>query len=119
VAVDRPNIVVTAQADFRAEGAQVAASLPAALALVAQPLPAFCIGGGELYRAALPHADIIYLTEIDRDFDGDAHFPPFDRARWCENERTPGRTEGPEGFAYAFVTYAPRASCAPSAGASP
>lgn len=115
---DRQNIVVTARPDFRAEGAQVAASFPAALARVAQPLPAFCIGGAELYRAALPLADIIYLTEIDRDFDGDAHFPPFDRARWRETERTPGRLEGPDGFAYAFVTYARRPTGAPLAGAS-
>ncbi len=110
---DRQNIVVSTRAGFGAEGAQVVASLPAALACVARPLPAFCIGGGELYRAALPLADRIYLTEIDRDFEGDAHFPSIDPAGWREVERTPSTMEGPEGFAYAFVTYARRAAGAP------
>ena len=33
------------------------------------------IGGAELYALALPHADEMVLTEIDRDYDGDARFP--------------------------------------------
>ena len=78
---ERQNIVVTRQRDFAAAGAEVAHSFAAALALVRLPEPAFCIGGGELYRAALPFATTLHLTEIARDFDGDARFPPFDARR--------------------------------------
>jgi dihydrofolate reductase len=39
----------------------------------------FCIGGGELYRAALPFATTLHMTEIARAFEGDARFPPIDR----------------------------------------
>jgi dihydrofolate reductase len=46
------------------------------------PAPAFCIGGGELYAEALPLATLMYLTEIDRDFEGDVRFPAFDRREW-------------------------------------
>jgi dihydrofolate reductase len=101
----RQNLVVSARPGYRADGAEVAPTLESALARVALPPPAFCIGGGELYRAALPLAETLHLTEIDRDFDGDARFPPFDRASWRETERIPGRLDGPDGFAYAFVTY--------------
>ena len=36
------------------------------------------IGGEEIYKLALPHADRIYLTKIEIDFEGDAYFPEFD-----------------------------------------
>src|SRR5438552_1009906 len=51
---ERQNIVVTRQRNYAAAGAEVAASFEAALALVRSPEPVFCIGGGELYRLALP-----------------------------------------------------------------
>ena len=102
---DRQNIVVTRDASFRASGADVVHSLDEALKRAVLPPPVFCIGGAELYRAALPIADALYLTEIDRDFEGDVHLPPLDRAQWREVTREPGRVEGPDGFGYAFVTY--------------
>ncbi len=102
---ERQNIVVTRQRAYTAPGAEVAASLDDALALVRLPEPAFCIGGGELYRAALPRAVRLHLTEIDREFDGDARFPAWRRGDWRETAREPNRSEGPDGFGYAYVTY--------------
>lgn len=99
----RQNIVVTRQPGLAAEGIDVARSLDEALARVRMPAPAFCIGGAELYRVALPRADVLYLTEIDRDFAGDTVFPHYDRGPWREVARE--SAEAPEGFAYAFVTY--------------
>ena len=100
----RQNIVVTRDPDYAAAGAEVATTLDAALALVRLPPPAFCIGGGELYRAALPRATMLYLTEIDRDFEGDATFPPFERADWPETRREAQRGDGPDALTYRFVT---------------
>jgi len=102
---DRQNIVVTRNKDFRASGAEVASTLADALALVRLPAPAFCIGGGELYREALPHAGVIHLTEVGRDFDGDATFPEFDRGEWREVEREAHAGLADDGLPYAFVTY--------------
>jgi len=99
----RQNIVVTRRAGFGAEGAQAAHSLGDALGMVRMPAPAFCIGGAELYRAALPLADVLYMTEIERDFEGDVRFPPFDRSAFRVTSREEVRPEG--GFDYAFVTY--------------
>jgi dihydrofolate reductase len=105
----RQNIVVTRDPHYAAAGAEVATTLDAALALVRLPPPAFCIGGGELYRAALPRATTLYLTEIDRDFEGDTTFPPFDRADWPETRREAQRGDGPDAFTYRFVTRERRA----------
>jgi dihydrofolate reductase len=102
---DRQNIVVTRQRDFQAPGATVVASLDAALAAVIMPEPVFVIGGEALYRSALPVAVLLYLTEIERDFHGDARFPPFERAEWREIAREAREPASGEGFAYHFATY--------------
>jgi len=102
---DRQNIVVTRQRDFTAPGAQVAASLEDALAAVALPEPVFVIGGEALYRAALPIAQDMYLTEIQRDYPGDARFPDFARDGWREMHREAHRASSPAGFDFAFTTY--------------
>jgi dihydrofolate reductase len=99
----RDNIVVTRNERFVARGASVAPSLEAALALCADSPVAFVIGGEELYVAALAHADALLLTEIQRDYEGDARFPDIDRAAWRESERIPhSSAEGPR---YDFVRY--------------
>jgi dihydrofolate reductase len=102
---ERQNIVVTRRHGYVAPGAETAASLDEALARVRLPGPVFCIGGGEIYAEALPRADLVYLTEIARDFAGDAKFPAFDRSQWRESAREPRERADPEGFDYAFVTY--------------
>lgn len=94
----RTNIVITRRQDWRADGAQVAASPQAALAGQGD---VFVIGGAEIYRALLPLADRIELTEVDAAFDGDAHFT-FDRSSWNEIARE--RHQTPDGLAYSYVT---------------
>jgi dihydrofolate reductase len=99
----RQNIVVTRAPGWRADGAEVAHSFAEAVAKVTMPTPAFCIGGGELFMLALPHADMLYMTEIDRDFAGDVAFPVIDRKVWREIERVSGPPV--DGLDYAYVTY--------------
>lgn len=93
----RRNVVVTRQSDWQAEGAE-RRTLAEALAL---PGDVMVIGGAEIYRAALPQADCIELTEVHGAFDGDAVFS-FDRTGWTETAREQHVT--PEGLAYSFVT---------------
>ena len=101
----RQNIVVTRKRDYAAVGAEIAGSLSEALGCARLPEPVFCIGGSEIYRAALPHATHLYLTEIAKDFEGDARFPHWSRADWRETTREAGPADTPTGFAYAYVTY--------------
>jgi dihydrofolate reductase len=92
----RRNIVVTYRQDWRADGAE-AMTLEKAL----QAENIFVIGGAEIYRAALPAAGRIELTEVHRAFDGDATFT-FDRSGWKEIAREDHVT--PDGLGYSFVT---------------
>jgi dihydrofolate reductase len=104
----RRSIVVTRNPDFSAAGAEVVGSLDAALALVADAPEAFVIGGAQLYAAAMPRADRLLITEIDRDFDGDTFMPAPDAVRWRETQREPHPPAGDRDFAFAYVTYEPR-----------
>ena len=99
----RRNFVVTRRAGFEATGAEVADSLDAALARCAGEPIAFVIGGAELYAAALPRAEALELTEIHRDFEGDARFPEFPRREWREAKREPQAGAG--GLRFDFVRY--------------
>lgn len=102
----RRNLVVTRQADWRAEGAEPAPSLEAALERLEGSERAFVIGGAQLYAEALPHADELLLTEIDADMEGDAVFPPWDRGAFVERSRETHRAAA--GWDYAFVHWVRR-----------
>ena len=65
----------------------------------------FLIGGAQLYADALPSADRLIVTEIDADFEGDAHFPTPDPKVWHEVARETHHAAAPNDFDYAFVTY--------------
>ncbi len=93
---ERRNIVVTRQGDFHAAGAEI---MPIDDALRLEN--AMVIGGAEIYQLALPLASRIELTDVHRDFDGDAVFT-FERRGWKEIAREDHVT--PEGLAYSFVT---------------
>lgn len=98
---ERMNIVVTRQADWKDEGAIAASSLDDALAKATEAAEVMVIGGAEIYRAALPLARRIELTEVHRAFDGDAHFS-FDRAGWREVAREEHATQ--DGLSFSYVT---------------
>ena len=61
------------------------------------------IGGEQIYSMALPRAARIYLTEVHREFAGDATFPEFDRDDWREVSRTLCPPTGPETPPASFV----------------
>ena len=101
----RQSIVVSRDSAYAASGADVVTSLEQALAVVRMPWPAYCIGGGEIYRVALPRATTLHLTEIHREFAGDVFFPEFERDAWRETRREEHHSEDPAVPSYAFVTY--------------
>jgi dihydrofolate reductase len=87
----RPNVVVTRNPDWSADGVQVAGSLDEAYALADDhDLDVAVIGGSAVYAAALPLADAQVLTEVHLRPDGDTTYPVFDRAEWHETRREPG-----------------------------
>ena len=99
----RHNVVVTRDASWHAEGATVAASLDAALALARDAERVFVSGGAELYTLALPVADELELTEVDAAFPADTFFPPWNRADFRQTSREAHQSD--TGLRYNFVSY--------------
>ena len=98
----RRNIVVTRQADWVAEGAERAGSLPEAVSICTDAAETWVIGGAQIYAEAAPLAQRAVVTEIDRDFDGDAWAPVLG-PEWRETSRESHIGAG--GLSFSFVTY--------------
>ena len=102
----RRNIVITRNGDWSHEGAERAASLDAAIAMLDRT-PASIIGGAQIFNQSIAIADAMIVTHIEHAFDCDTFFPPIDKAAWLETARDTHHSEA-GGFDYAFVTYARR-----------
>lgn len=85
----RLNIVVSRDPDYRIEGAETVQSVPDAITLATargRCMPGvddICvIGGGEIYRQALPLADRLHVTHVLASVEGDTRFPEIDPQTW-------------------------------------
>ena len=89
----RTTIVLTRNRDFQFNGALIAHDWDTALARAAEnvhselPAELFIVGGAEIYRLALPHADRIYLTQVNANVEGDTRFPEINHDDWVESSR--------------------------------
>ncbi len=98
----RENVVITRQPAYAAQGARVAGDLEEALAPYwGTTAEVFVVGGGEVYREALPLADRLLLTVVREDPPGDAFFPEIPDGLFRET----AREERPGPPRHAFVTY--------------
>lgn len=95
----RTNIIITSSPNYTAQGCIVVHSLDEALQR-ARADEVFIIGGGEIYKQALPKADKLYLTKIDTEIEGDTFFPDYSEFKkvvwqsdWYESK----------GFKYKFL----------------
>ncbi|MCS2609125.1 dihydrofolate reductase [Halomonas dongshanensis] len=107
---NRLNIVITRDESFDAPGTRVCFDLESALALADQHATIeaaeeiMVMGGGEIYRQAMPVAQRLYVTEVDVDVEGDTTFPEIDKAQWQETQRVPGKPSAGQPD-YDFVVY--------------
>lgn len=77
----RKNIVIT-RTDRSFEGAFTAHSLQEAIAMAEGDEEIFIIGGAQIYAEALSVADRMYITRVERDYEGDTSFPEIDYSKW-------------------------------------
>ncbi len=78
----RRNLVLSRQADWHPVGVEVCTSLMEALSLVSDAEEAVIIGGGQLYREALPLVQRQYLTLLQTEFPGDTFYPALEVEEW-------------------------------------
>lgn len=104
----RPNLIVTRDADYDAPGGEVFTSVDAALARgeeLAHDLGVdeiMVLGGAQIYKALLPRATRIHLTEVHASPEGDTAFD-FDKSAWREVSRERHEAGEKDSAAYSFV----------------
>jgi dihydrofolate reductase len=102
---NRRNVVITRNPGFQPHGVTIVPSLDEALALGATETEVFVIGGGEIFRLALPRADRLYLTVIHARIEGDTWFPAFDSAAWVLEEEERHEADDKHAYAFSFRRY--------------
>ncbi len=104
----RRNIVVTHQ-KLEFPGCDVVSSVEEGIELAKKdhPQEVFIFGGGEIYRAAIPFADRMYLTRIHAQVEGDAYFPSpmIDWNNWQEVSRERHEADTGNDYPYTFLIY--------------
>ena len=111
----RVNIVVSRQPGYQPEGVIVINDLAAAIehgraiAAADRATEAMVIGGGEIYRAALPLADRLYISHVALAPEGDVLFPPIDAGVWRVVEEVPVEASPKDQAAFRVVVYERRA----------
>lgn len=102
---NRRNIVLSRK-ESGFPGCETFSSLEEALANCSDTELVYIIGGEMLYRTALPHADILCLTEVDdTPENADAFFPEFAKNEWEVIEQEEHTADEKHAYNYRFVTY--------------
>jgi dihydrofolate reductase len=97
-------MIISRNLDYQQEGCLVFNDLKTAFKKAAESTDEiFIIGGSDLYKAILPMADTIYLTLINRDFEGDTFFPEIDLNEWSEVTREDIKDDPDTAFSYSFL----------------
>ncbi len=104
---NRPNLVLSANANYPLQGAVLLHDMEQALDLAkeAGEDEAFIIGGGQIYTIGLDFADRMYITEVDAAPEGDSFYPEFDRDQWKEVSREHHPEDKRHPHAFDFVVY--------------
>ncbi|WP_064067004.1 dihydrofolate reductase [Prescottella equi] len=103
----RTNIVVTRQDGWSADGARTAHGIEQALEVAGDT--AWVMGGSQIYTAAMPFADLLSVTEIDADIEGDAFAPTIGNEtignEWVIGDEGDWHISEKSGLRYRFLTY--------------
>ena len=110
--VDKPlpgrvNIVITSKAGWKAEGVWVATDLEDGIgqAKTTNCKEILIIGGGEIYKQAIPAADKIYMTRVHAVLEGDTFFPVIDDTEWMLKENTDFKADEKHAYDFSFQTW--------------
>ena len=104
---DRMHIILSRNPDFNIDSdyVKVVHSLLELQPYMDDEEEHFVIGGAIIYNLLMPYCQKMYVTQIDKDFEGDALFPRINENEWKEVEKEQGPSDGVNDFDYEYVTY--------------
>lgn len=103
----RKFIIVTRDNSFKASDSLIAHSIQSAMHLdvIKNEEEVFILGGGEIYKQALPMVNRIYLTRIHATFEGDTYFLIPDPENWEMTSRSDYSTDEKNPYNYSFLVF--------------
>ncbi len=101
----RRNVVISRNPNFQAQGCDIVDSIESALTLLDKNAEIMIIGGGYLYSQVIEKANILHLSFIDLDVDGDTFFPEFENLDLTEVSRETYLKDENNAHDVQFVTY--------------
>ena len=103
---NRTHIVITRQLNYKVpEGVKVVNSLEAAIEASKEDSCPYVIGGGEIYKQGLGFVDLIELTKVHHNFEGDTFFPEIDVKIWEEINCVYNEKDDLHKYPFSFITY--------------
>lgn len=101
----RTTIIVSRNPDLSVDGAVVVGDLPGALQAADSDSEVFIVGGGEIYRLAMPLVGRMYITRVHTSIPGDTTFPPIDWNHWQLTGSEQGHADPQNDFDFTFEIY--------------
>lgn len=102
---NRTHVIITRQDDYYPDDTIVVSSLEEAIKVSKLDEQPFIIGGGEIYKIGIKHADKIELTRVHGTFEADTHFPEIDENKWVlVNEQFHPKDEKHD-YSFSYLTY--------------
>ena len=104
---NRKHIVFTQNPDFKIndENVRVVHSMLEIQEYIENEEENFVIGGAMIYNLLMPYVTKMYVTQIDKEFEGDAVFPKINETKWKEVSREKGIEDGENDFKYEYIVY--------------
>jgi dihydrofolate reductase len=101
----RTTVVVSRSANYQVPGAIVVDTFEKALAAALGDDELMVIGGAQLFEAALPRANRIYLSVIDAEIHGDTYMPRFDLGQWNKTSSQAYKADARNPYDFTFDVY--------------
>ena len=104
---NRKHIIFSQNPDFKIdnENIEIVHSMLQIQQYIEDENENFVIGGAMIYNLLMPYVTKMYVTEIDKDFEGDTVFPRINSDIWQEISREEGPKDEENDFKYEYVVY--------------
>lgn len=102
---NRKNVVLSWDKEEPVEGVEFVSSLDFIQKYIDDENENFVIGGASIYKALFSQAKRLYITKMNKDFDGDVFFPEIKSSEWKIIQKENGPEDGVNDFTYDYITY--------------
>ncbi len=104
---ERKHIILSRNPDFNIDSdyVKVVHSLLELQDYINDEQEHFVIGGAIIYNLLVPYCNKMYITQLDKDYEGDTVFPKVNEDEWKEISREKGPEDGINNFEYEYITY--------------